>query len=116
MKHLRLFVALSVLCPSAVFAQTITAVTSPATNTPIKPANDFATRAFQDPWDMNQKTDVGPFLGSNDVGSNGWAPGFTFSGGLFTGTTAAGDAQLWLLATGKPLAAPIGKTRPTFPM
>jgi hypothetical protein len=118
MKIQRLFLALAVLCPATASAQNppVTAVTAPATNTPIKPANDFATRAFQDPWDMKQKTDVAPFLGSNDVGSNGWAPGFTFSGGLFTGTTTAGDAQLWFLDTGNPLAAPIGKIGTNFPI
>ena len=115
MKNIRLFLALAVLCPTGVFAQAIT-VTSPATSTAVRGANDFATRAFQDPWDMNQKTDVGPFLGSNDFGSNGWAPGFMFTGGLFTGTTAAGDAQLWLLDTGNPNAVPIGKTGTNFPI
>ena len=115
MKNLRLFVALAVLCPTGVFAQAIGTVTSPATSSNIRGTEDFATRAFQDPWDMNQKTDVGPFLGSNDVGSNGWAPGFTFTGGLFTGTTAS-DAQLWLLDTGNPNAAPIGKTGTNFPI
>jgi hypothetical protein len=105
-----------VLYPATVSAQAITAVTSPSSATTIKAANDFATRAFQDPWDMNQKTDVGPFLGSNDAGSNGWAPGFAFSNGLFSGTTAAGDAQLWFLDTGNPFAAPLGKTGANFPI
>ena len=114
MKNLRLCVALVLLCPAAASAQAITAVTSPASNTTIRVANDFATRAFQDPWDMNQKTDVGPFLGSNDSG-NGWGT-FTFTGGLFTGTTAAGDAQLWLLDTSNPFAEPLGKTGANFPI
>ena len=114
MKHLRLFLALAVLCPATAFAQ-IT-VTAPTGSTTLKAADDFATRAFQDPWDMSQKTDVGPFLGSNDAGSNGWAPGFTFTGGLFSGTTAAVDAQLWLLDTGNPFAAPIGKTGTNYPI
>jgi len=116
MKNLRLFVALAVLCPATAFAQAITAVTSPASNTTIKAADDFATRAFQDPWDMNQKTDVGPFLGSRDAGSSNWAPGFTFSGGLFSGTTTADDAQLWFLDTGNPLAVPVGKTGTNYPI
>jgi hypothetical protein len=113
MKIQRLFFALALLYPATAFAQT---VTTPSGTTTLKAADDFATRAFQDPWDMNQKTDVGPFLGSNDASSNGWAPGFTFAGGLFSGTTTAGDAQLWLLDTGNPLAAPLGKTGTNFPI
>lgn len=114
MKKLYLFLAVGMLCPATAFAQ-IT-VTAPTGSTTIKAANDFATRAFQDPWDMNQKTDIGPFLGSNDVGSNGWSAGFVFTGGLFTGTTAAVDAQLWMLDTGNPLAAPVGKTGTNYPI
>lgn len=96
-------------------AQAITAVTAPSSNTTIKAANDFATRVFQDPWDMNQKTDVGPFLGSNDASSSNWA-NINFSNGQFSGTTTAGDAQLWFLDTGNPLAAPLGKTGTNFPI
>src|SRR5260370_970359 len=114
MKKLRLLLALAVFCPAPAFAQ-IT-VTAPAGSTTLKAADDFATRAFQDPWDMKQKTDVGPFLGSNDAGSSNWKS-FSFSGGLFTGTTATSDAQLWFLDTGSTAASvPIGKIGTNFPI
>ena len=43
-----------VFCPAFVQAQTIGVVNGGAG----APANDFATRAFQDPWDMNERTDL----------------------------------------------------------
>ena len=113
MKHLRLVLALAVLCPVPAVAQIV--VTAPAAgNTTLKAADDFATRAFQDPWDMNQKTDVGPLLGSADVGS-GWSS-IAWANGLFSGTTAASDAQLWLLDTAAPGTAQIGKTGANYPI
>ena len=36
-------------------------VTAPAANETIRAADDYATQAFQDPWDMSQWTDLGWF-------------------------------------------------------
>src|SRR5215204_382990 len=107
-----LVLLVAVLCPASAMAQIITA---PVGNTTLKAADDFASRAFQDPWDMNQKTDVGPFLGSLDAGSSNWT-NIVFGNGLFSGTTTSPDAQLWLLDTASPTAAPLGKTGANFPI
>src|SRR5258708_15740222 len=36
-------------------------VTAPSANETIRAADDYATLAFQDPWDMSQWTDLGWF-------------------------------------------------------
>ena len=77
-------------------------------------ANDFATQVFQDPWDMNERTDFGWWLNSVDFPLNGFSTA-NFSGGLFSGTIAA-DPNLWLLETNLPNIPPIGKNGGVFPI
>ena len=77
-------------------------------------ANDFATQVFQDPWDMNQRSDLGWFLNSVDFPQHGFSS-FTFSGGLFSGTIGA-DPNVWLLETNFPNLPPIGKNGAAFPI
>ena len=60
-------------------------------------ANDFATQVFQDPWDMNERSDLGWWLNSVDFPYNGFSSA-NFSGGLFSGTIKA-DPNVWLLET-----------------
>src|ERR1700680_1971891 len=63
------------------------AVTAPAVNETIKAADDFATLTFQDPWDMNQMTDLGWYTyGVDQPVSN--LTNIGFLGGIFSATTS----------------------------
>src|ERR1700726_5119511 len=66
-------------------AQTVTA---PSANETIKAADDFATQAFQDPWDMSQMTDLGWFTYGVDAPPSNLT-NIAFSGGIFSARTAA---------------------------
>ena len=101
-----------VLYPLSASTQTITSIGAPA----VKAADDFATQTFQDPWDMNQRTDLGWILNSVD----GPVPGInsvSFAGGLFTGVTANTDPSLFFLESGFPagISSPIGKIGTVYP-
>ena len=75
-------------------------------------ANDFATTVLQDPWDMNERTDVGWWLNSVDMPFPGFS-GTSFAGGMFSGTVNS-DPNLWLLESGLPNLPAIGKNGNTF--
>ena len=85
-------------------------------------ADDFATRAFQDPWDMSQRTDLGWWLwGTDEPGSKANWTNPQISGGHFTGTTATASSRLYLLDTPQPPngsapAVPIGKNGQQYPI
>jgi hypothetical protein len=88
-------------------------VTAPAANETIKAADDFATLTFQDPWDMNQMTDLGWYTyGVDQPVSN--LTNIAFSGGIFSATTSgsvpgSGFPNFWLLDPIAPTSAQIGK-------
>jgi hypothetical protein len=103
--------AILLLCPALADAQTVTSIGASA----VKAADDFATRAFQDPWDMNQRTDLGPLLGSADQPVSGFT-NISFASGLFSGTTTTTTANVWLLDTGNPFAAATGKMGTLYPI
>jgi hypothetical protein len=122
MKKILLYVVAASLYAAPAAAQfTITAPTG-ATPINVRAADDFATRAFQDPWDMSQRTDVGWWTFGTDtsIALNFQNPAVT--GGVFTGTKpSGGPAGLYLLES--PLApspggsaAPIGKTGQQYPI
>ncbi|MEO7272124.1 MAG: hypothetical protein ABIX28_02385 [Vicinamibacterales bacterium] len=104
------------LC-ALVFACTASRVSAQITVTlngsgAVASANDFATAVFQDPWDMNERTDIGWWLNSVDQPY----PGFntaTFANGLVTGTVSA-DPNLWLLEPGSPNLPAVGKNGNSF--
>ncbi|MDQ3420466.1 MAG: hypothetical protein M3541_17120, partial [Acidobacteriota bacterium] len=62
----------------------------------VKAADDFATRAFQDPWDMQQRTDFGAFLDGTDLPRPNFS-GISFSNGVFSGTSSNDDPSVFLL-------------------
>ena len=101
-----------VFCPALAHAQTVTGIGTSA----VTPAADFATRAFQDPWDMNERTDLGWWVNSADQPGNGFNQPVTFAGGLFSGVTANGDPSVFLLESGNPNAAQIGKIGLNYPI
>jgi hypothetical protein len=98
--------------PLPLLAQTVTI--GGAAN--VVAADDFATRAFQDPWDMNERTDLGWFLnGLDDPQSN--LTNVSFSGGVFSATTASvNQAQVFLLESAIIGSARIGKIGTNYPI
>jgi hypothetical protein len=110
--HLRAFVLIiMLLCvPGRLHAQSV----SLGGSLNVASADDFATRAFQDPWDMNDRTDFGWFLHSSDAPAPSMS-NISFSGGIFSASSTSG-ANLFLLETGNPEAAPIGKFGTNYPI
>ncbi len=104
--------ALAALCGAAASAQTITA---PAGQVVVSPADDFAVRVLQDRWDLSQRTDLGWFLNSADQPAPGLT-GISFAGGQFSATTINQGGNVFLLETGFPGAAPIGKSGLVHPI
>ena len=98
------------LTPGGSFAQSVTLNGS----LNVAAAEDFATRAFQDPWDMNDRTDLGWFLHSDDQPLPNMS-NVSFAGGIFSASTTQG-ANVFLLETGNPEAAPIGKFGTNYPI
>ena len=98
-------------------AQTVTA---PATNATFRAADDFATQAFQDPWDMSQMTDLGWFTyGVDQPVSN--LTNIAFSGGIFSAITASNAStgvlpNFMLLDPNSPTATQIGKVGTVYPI
>jgi hypothetical protein len=89
--------------------------TQPASVEVIQAADDYAARAFQDPWDMNQRTDLGSYTYSiDDPRAN--LSGITLTDGIFSGVSSNADPNFWLLDTGNPFAANLGKTGKRFPI
>src|SRR5829696_891232 len=111
--------ALMLAAPASAQYTTIT----PAAQINVKAADEFATRAFQDPWDMTQRTDVGWWIFSNDFPRANWINP-SFANGVFSGTTgpeADGAANLFLLESGivptpGGTATPVGKTGQQYPI
>jgi len=95
-------------------------VTAPAANETIKAADEFATEAFQDPWNMNQMTDLGWFTyGVDQPVSN--LTNIAFSGGIFSATTASNASpgvlpNFMLLDPNSPTATQIGKVGTVYPI
>src|SRR5919108_5382548 len=113
MRRILFLLVLGSVLPASAFAQyTITAPANGANA--VASANDYATQGMQDPWDMNERTDLGYHLNSVDWPLPGWAS-VNFSGGLFSGTIAS-DPNVWLVETAYMNAAPIGKFGSMYPI
>src|SRR6266699_2936744 len=70
-------------------------VTAPSANETIRAADDYATLAFQDPWDMSQWTDLGWFtFGVDQPAAN--LSNIAFTNGIFSATTGSAG-NFWLL-------------------
>src|SRR5258708_33790716 len=82
-------------------------VTAPSANETIRAADDYATLAFQDPWDMSQWTDLGWFTFGVDAPPANLS-NISFTNGIFSATTST-TGNFWLLDPTVPGAAPIGK-------
>ncbi len=111
MKTFLLSVSVCLCLATAAAAQTVTSIGT----SNVKAAQDFATRAFQDPWDMQQRTDFGAFLDGTDFPQPNWS-GISFANGVFSAASATYDPSVFLLDTGNPHAARIGKTGSNYPI
>jgi hypothetical protein len=107
-------VALAFLLIGAFSASAQITVTAPAANETIRAADDYATQAFQDPWDMSQWTDLGWFTFGVDAPPANLS-NITFTNGIFSATTGA-SGNFWLLDPFVPGSAPIGKIGSLFPI
>ena len=107
MRRLGLSLALAAGIGSPAAAQ-ITVTTPPAGITTVGPADDFASRSFQDPWDMAEFTDLGWLtFGSDQPPVN--LSGISIAGGVFSGAPTNGDPNFWLLDSFLPGSAALGK-------
>ena len=111
MKTFVLAVSLCLCLATDAMGQTVTSIGS----RDVKAAQDFATRSFQDPWDMQQRTDFGAFLDGTDQPQPNFS-GISFAGGVFSATSSNNDPSLFLLDTGNPHAVTIGKTGSNHPI
>ncbi len=75
-------------------------VTSPTGAETIESADDFATEAFQDPWDMNEQTDLGWFIWDVVSGSKSNLSNVTFANGVFSAGSSSADPNISILETG----------------
>jgi len=75
-------------------------VTTPATAETIASADDFASDAFGDPWDMNERTDMGWFTYDVTSGSKSNLSSITYSNGIFSATANSSGPQISVLDTG----------------
>ena len=112
----RMALAMTVLLGLATAAAAqITITAPPAGTTTVGPADDYATRAFQDPWDMNEYTDLGWLtLGNDQPAAN--LSNISVSGGVFSANPTNGDPNFWLLDTFIPGSAALGKVGRNFPI
>jgi len=116
-----LFAGLTLAFACSAWAQ-IT-VTAPNTNLTFKAADDFATETFQDPWDMNQMTDLGWYTFGVDAPVS-CLTNILFSGGIFSATTVSNTAacpsgnlpNFWLLDPIAATSAQIGKVGTVYPI
>lgn len=91
-------------------------VTSPSSAVTVKAADDYATRAFQDPWDMNEQTDLGWFIYDTTSGSKSNLKNIVFSGGKFIASSTNTDPNIYILETGLGVSgtANLGKIGPNY--
>ena len=75
-------------------------VTAPSSGETLTASEDFASTAFQDPWDMNEQTDLGWFIYDVTSGSKSNLSNVTFSGGLFSASSSSEDPNISILETG----------------
>jgi hypothetical protein len=97
-------------------AQAQITVTAPATNATFKAADEFATQAFQDPWDMSQMTDLGWYtFGVDQPLSN--LSSFSFANGIFSATgNSSTPPNFWLLDPNSATSVQIGKVGTVYPI
>src|SRR5688572_25942650 len=84
-----------VLVPATAAAQVITSIGTANS----KAGEEFATKAFQDPWDMNQRTDVGWWIHSTDQPEHNLA-NISFANGIFSARSVTNDSSFFVVESG----------------
>ena len=87
-------------------------VTSPSSSETVASAREYASESFQDPWDMDKVKDLGWFTYDAQGNWNFW----NFTGGRFVGSSTSSDPVVWLLDTGAPGSALLGKIGTNHPI
>src|SRR5688500_16858975 len=90
-------------------------ITQPAGTVTLRPAAEWATQTFQDPMNMAERTDLGWFHSSVDQPPSNLT-NVTFSAGRFSATATTSDPNVWILETGIPPSARLGKTGDNYPI
>lgn len=75
-------------------------VTAPSSGETMTAAEDYASAAFQDPWDMNEQTDLGWFIYDVTSGSKSNLSNIIFSNGIFSASSSSEDPNISILETG----------------
>jgi len=101
----------TLVVPAQLLAQSVTLGGSLA----VAAADDFATRSFQDPWDMSERTDLGWFLNGVD-GPASNLTNVSFAGSVFSATVPGTIANVFLLESAIVGSAPIGKIGTNYPI
>lgn len=107
-----------VMCgiPALVSAQTVTLTVNGSQSLPVIVSwDDYAKRTFGDPWDMNQRTDIGWLTWGDDQPANGMT-GKVVENGRFRGTPTNSDPNFFLLDSWFSGASKIGKNGGQFPI
>ncbi len=84
-------------------------VTQPSSAQTVAAAEDFASAAFQDPWDMNEHTDLGWFIFDVTSLSRSNLTDISFSSGIFSASATNNDPNISILETGLPGTCQLGK-------
>lgn len=93
------------LIPASLSAQTVTA---PSGAVAVPTSGDYFSAAFQNPADMNDRSDVGWFAYGIDQPRANLNP-VVVANGVFTGTASSNDPNIYLLETGNPVSVPLGR-------
>ena len=75
-------------------------VSTPSSGETVAAAEDYASAAFQDPWDMNERTDLGWFIWDVTSGSRSNLSNIAFSNGIFSANSSSSDPNISILDTG----------------
>ena len=91
-------------------------VTSPSSEDRVESADDYASISFQDPWDMDYRTDPGWFIFSKTSDSNHNLTNISFTNSIFSATATTTDPKISVLDTGVPGTSFLGKIGTNYPI
>jgi hypothetical protein len=100
MNKMKMVWALAISIFTTVYGFGAISVTAPSSGETLTASEDFASAAFQDPWDMNEQTDLGWFIYDVTSGSKSNLSSITFSSGIFSASSSSEDPNISILETG----------------
>jgi hypothetical protein len=72
-------------------------VTSPSSAEVVRSAEDYASSAFQNPWDMKEEDDLGWFVFDTTSGSRSNLTNISFANGIFSAASSTNDPNISVL-------------------